>query len=69
MHNELLQKTGEGLAGNFSAIFFATYSQTALLFLQHMALLGFLPTTLCCGMIRTHAELLQTGTFERRSMN
>ena len=30
-------------------------------------LLGFLPTTLCCGVIQTHVELHQTETFEGRS--
>ena len=43
------------------------FSQTALLFLPHMVLLGFLLSTLCQGVIRTLVELHQTGTFEGRT--
>ena len=34
-------------------LFCTTYSQTAFLFLQQMALLGFLPYTFCCSVIQT----------------
>ena len=34
---------------------------------QQMTLQGFLPTTLCRGVIRAHVELRQIGTFEGRS--
>ena len=37
-----------------------------MLMVQQTALLEFLPTTLCCVMIRTHMDLHQTGTFEGR---
>ena len=60
--------------------FFTTSSQTAFLYLQQMALLGYFPTTLCCGVITemtclwaslepTSVELHQTGTFEGRPTN
>ena len=50
-------------------IFRTTYSQTALFLLQQMAQLGFLPTTLWLRVIQALIELLQTGTFEGRSID
>ena len=56
-----------GRITNWSKIdFFSTFSQTTLLYLQQMALLGFFPTTLYRGaVIRTHGRVAPTcGTFE-----